>query len=341
MNHRSLGRLEKVVLREEWGAETREFIDWLGKKENLSLLSTALGKELKFEPHDKNTGPYRADLSCKESDTNAWALINITFDNLTYAHIGELLTYAAGLEDVTLVWIAERIKEEHYATLDWLNSITGNHVRCFALEVDFWRIANSPIAPTFTVVCRPREGAKTPYLKADRVIPGSVSRYKPLMLEYWTQFNQLMQARNSFIKGQKPMPLHWLNFPLGSPYFQLVVSINTRDRVITVGLVLSGPQARQHFQTLQQAKFSIEEEINTPLEWHYLSEKKESHIFLRKNDIDAANQECWAEQHLWIAEKLEAFHRAFALRVEGLMANEAHQRSEAITTPISMISTSP
>ena len=333
-----LGKLEKVVVREVLGVDTRELVDWLGKKENLPLLSSAIGKELTFEAHDKSTGPYRSDLCCKDSDTNAWVLFCVVFDRLAYAQIGELLSYAAGLDEVTLVWVAERVTEDHYATLDWLNTITNDRVRCYALEMDFWRIADSPIAPTFTVVCRPREGGKMQSSKSDRIITNSVSRFKPLMLEYWTEFNQFLLTRQSFIKGQKPMPLHWLNFPLGSPYFQLVVSINARDKVITVGLVLSGPQARANFQTLQQAKFTIEGEVGTSLEWHDLAEKKESHIFLRKSDVDAANHAGWPDQHEWIAQTLEAFHRAFALRVESLVADTNYQRSEVIPDPVNIVS---
>lgn len=34
--------------------------------------------------------------------------------------MGQLLTYAAGLDAVTIVWIAERFTDEHRAALDWL-----------------------------------------------------------------------------------------------------------------------------------------------------------------------------------------------------------------------------
>lgn len=336
-----LGKLEKVIIREALGAETGVFVEWLAKKENLSLLGSAIGKELKLEPHTKSLSPSRADLVCRDTESNASVLVNVTFDPLAFSQLGELLTHAAGLDEVILVWIAERIKDEHFATLDWLNTITNNNVRCFALEMDFWRIGNSPIAPIFTVVCRPREAAKVSSFKTDRIIPNTVSRYKPLMLEYWTHFNEMLQTRKSFIKAQKPLPLHWLNFPLGSQFFQLVVSVNSRDKIITVGLVLSGPQAHANFQTLQQAKFVIEGEIGSPLEWHDLAEKKESHIFLRKTNTDTANQASWPEQHVWIAQTLEAFHCAFASRVETtLMANDHRQRNAPSVPIVSIVSAS-
>ncbi len=39
-------------------------------------------------------------------------------------HLGQLLTYAAGLEAVTIIWVASRFTEEHRAALDWLNNAT-------------------------------------------------------------------------------------------------------------------------------------------------------------------------------------------------------------------------
>jgi hypothetical protein len=62
-----------------------------------------------------------------------------------------LLTYAAGLEAITIVWIAAHFTEEHRATLDWLNEITDERFQFFGVEVELWRIGNSPIARNSTL----------------------------------------------------------------------------------------------------------------------------------------------------------------------------------------------
>ena len=61
--------------------------------------------------------------------------------------VGQLITYAAGLQAVTIVWIAERFTEEHRAALDWLNERTDEKINLFGLEIELWRIGDSPIAP--------------------------------------------------------------------------------------------------------------------------------------------------------------------------------------------------
>ena len=72
--------------------------------------------------------------------------VNLT-DGLDGLAIGSLLiawvtfsvlTYAAGLHAVTIVWIAARFTDEHRAALDWLNEVTDDTLRFFGLEVELW-----------------------------------------------------------------------------------------------------------------------------------------------------------------------------------------------------------
>jgi len=84
-------------------------------------------------------------------------LIENQLERTDHTHLGQLLTYASGLEAVTIVWIAERFTEEHRSTLDWLNKITDESFRFFGLEVELWRIGNSPAAPKFNLVSKPNE----------------------------------------------------------------------------------------------------------------------------------------------------------------------------------------
>ena len=54
-----------------------------------------------------------------------------------------MLTYAAGLNAVTIIWISAHFTDEHRAALDWLNDITDENFRFFRLEVGLWRISDS------------------------------------------------------------------------------------------------------------------------------------------------------------------------------------------------------
>ncbi len=103
--------------------------------------------DLEIEAQEKSVGPFRADILYKDSDNGNWVLIENQLERSNHVHLGQLLTYAAGLQAVTVVWVAAVFTEEHRATLDWLYEITDNRFRFFGLEIELWRIADSPVAP--------------------------------------------------------------------------------------------------------------------------------------------------------------------------------------------------
>ena len=108
--------------------------------ENLSLLGEAIAIELELEAQEKDVGPFRADILCKDTSSDDWVLIENQIERTDHTHLGQLLTYAAGLQAVTIVWVAERFTDEHRATLDWLNKRTDEQINFFGLEIELWRI---------------------------------------------------------------------------------------------------------------------------------------------------------------------------------------------------------
>jgi hypothetical protein len=133
----------------------------LARPENLSVLAETLGIELELEAQERAVGPFRADILCKEIGSERWVLIENQLERTDHGHLGQLLMYASGLEAVTIVWISARFTEEHRSTLDWLNRITDDSFRFFGLEVELWRIGDSPAAPKFNIVSKPNDWSQS------------------------------------------------------------------------------------------------------------------------------------------------------------------------------------
>ena len=138
-----LGRLKQVELRNIWENEAQHFTPWLAAEENLSVLADTLDMELELKDQEMDVGQFRADILCKNADGGSWVLIENQLERTDHRHLGQLLTYAAGLHAVTICWIAENFTEEHRATLDWLNEITDGRFQFFGLEIEVWKIGNS------------------------------------------------------------------------------------------------------------------------------------------------------------------------------------------------------
>jgi hypothetical protein len=133
-----------------------------------------------LEAQERSVGLFRADILCKETTTDNWVLIENQLERTDHVHLGQLLTYAAGLQAVTIVWIAQYFTEEHRAALDWLNEITDERFNFFGLEIELWRIENSPVAPKFNVVCKPNDWTKKISQSARRMESEEISPVKQL-----------------------------------------------------------------------------------------------------------------------------------------------------------------
>jgi Domain of unknown function (DUF4268) len=154
----TLGRLEPVDLRSLWAHEAWDFTPWLFQ--NRDYLAEALGIELEFDAAEVAVGRFSLDLSGRDLTNAAVLAVENQLGPSDHGHLGQLLTYTAGTDAATIVWIAPMIYPEHRAALDWLNNNTPEHVRFFGIELKAVRIGNSSPALQLDVVCRPNDWTK-------------------------------------------------------------------------------------------------------------------------------------------------------------------------------------
>lgn len=315
-----LGKLKKIDLRKVWADEAGEFTPWLAQEENIELLGDAIGIELEVEAQEKPVGPFSADILCKDTVNNLWVLIENQLERTDHTHLGQLMTYAAGLDAVTIIWIAEKFTDEHRAAMDWLNEITDESINFFGLEVELWQIGESPIAPKFNIISKPNEWSKTVKTTAAKA---ELSETRKLQLEYWTRFREFMEESESFVRCQKPAPQHWTGFSIGRSCFNLVARVNTRENEIGVYLCIYGPEKQTHFNLLNENyRKQIESKIGMKLNWRELPDAKESQIAASSLKADPKDKNRWSEQHEWIKNTVETFHKVLSPIVKELDASD-------------------
>jgi hypothetical protein len=317
-----LGKLVKVDLREVWPDESGSFTPWMAEEKNIKELGDTIGIELEVESQEKEVGPFRADILCKDTTNDQWVLIENQLERTDHTHLGQLMTYAAGLEAVTIIWIAQTFSDEHRAALDWLNEITEEGINFFGLEIELYRIGDSPIAPKFNIVCKPNEWSRTVKTSATS---GELTDTKKLQLDYWITFRNFMEETKSFVRCQKPLPQHWTCFAIGRSHFHLSATVNTRDKKIAAYLCISGPDKKAHFLLLKSKyKQKIESVVGHELDWREIPEAKESHIGIYL-DADPTNKTDWSRQHKWLKDNLEKLHEVLSPIIEKLDAADYHE----------------
>lgn len=315
---KKLGKLEKVAIRDVWPNEASHFTPWLASAENIQLLSEEINMDLEVQSYEEKVGPFRADILCRETSSSYdhFVLIENQFGKTDHTHLGQLMTYASGLNAVTIIWIAEKFTEEHRSALDWLNRITDDSVDFFGIEIELYRIGDSLPAPMFHVVSMPNNWSKTIKRNTDQ---SGITDVKKLQQEYWQALKDQVENTKCSFRMQKPAPQHWTNISVGKSSFHISVQANTRDKRIVVQLIIQNPDADEHFNLLRE-KYEVlsRKEINEAIEWEYKDGGKQHHVTLRFNNMDPTNRQDWPEQHGLLIESIEKFVRFFKPKIQSL-----------------------
>ena len=316
-----LGRLEKVDLRKAWENEASEFTPWLAQEENIALLGDAIGVELEVVAQEKPIGAFSADILCKETLADRYVLIENQLEKTDHTHMGQLLTYAAGLDAAIIIWIAKQIRDEHRAVLDWLNSITSEEFSFFGLEIELWQIGDSPVAPKFNIVCQPNEWSKS----TSTVIDRELTYDKQLQLRFWSGFRAYVAERESIIRPTKPLPQNWMSIAIGRSGFTLFAIASLYDsraesyegNELRAELYIGSEHAKEHYLKLESMREKIEEEMGESLNWQNVADQKGCKVYLRTS-ADLRDESNWPSYYAWLLEKLDAMHRAFSSRIRKL-----------------------
>ena len=316
-----LGRLQSVELRDVWQDEARKFTPWLAKEKNLALLSETLGLELELEGQEINVGKFRADILCKNEDGSR-VLIENQLEVTDHKHLGQILTYAAGLGADTVIWIAEKFEDEHRAALDRQNEMTDERFRYFGIEVKVWQIGDSARAPQFEVVSSPNDWSRTVSQNTQRAVSSELSKTQLQKEKFWIEFHDYMIRKGSQLRCPKPGPWNYIIFSIGRSNFSMEPRISRQKMEIGIRIYMKGQDATAHFHLLKAQRDDIENEFGESLEWAELPQYESSRVSLKKGNTDPTNEADWSNQHEWLASKLELFDQVFRPRIKALDADD-------------------
>ena len=307
-----LKTLTPVDLSEVWEAEPQHFTPWLAREENLTLLGNTLGIELELEAQEINVGDFRADILCKNTEDDSWVIIENQLDPTDHKHVGQLLTYAAGLDAYTVIWIAKAFRRDHRAMLDWQNRITDERYRFFGIEVKVWQIEDSARAAQFDVVSSPNDWGR------DVSQHTGLSETEQRRLKFWTGLRDYIADHCNPVNFGSPSPLNFHQFSISRAGFSLMAWL-LRDR-IGIRLVMRDDNAEAYFRLLEEQKEKIHNEFGEALEWNALPSHKACRISLYKEDTDPLDENDWPRQYEWFTAKLERFDKVFRPRIKALNA---------------------
>ena len=280
------GKLEEVDIRKVWPHEQYDFSKWLATEENIKELGDALNLSLTDVETEKFVGNYRCDILCKDEITGKMVLIENQLEPTNHDHLGKIITYASGLDAAVVVWIVSSARDEHASAIEWLNKHTDDEISFFLMEVHAYKIGDSDPAPQFKIIEQPNDFVK---------IVKAVSKNTDLnesqknRLEFWTQFNEVVDSKGKPFNKRKATTDHWYNVAIGSSDASISIDLVNKEHKIRVSLWIS--DNKDIFDALFQRKDEIEDALGFSLEWNRLDNKKASYICTYIKGLDFKKQD--------------------------------------------------
>ena len=188
-----LGRLEQVEnISSVWPHEAWDFTPWLAEKENMDLLSEAVGIPLTLDGTEMTVGQRRLDMLAHTVDGSA-VLIENQYSTSDEGHLGSLFTYSAELERIegirveTVIWIAEDFDDANRSGIRWVNERTRGSAVFLAVRIRLFKIGDSQPAPLFDVVEQPEDWDQR---KKDIVNRSGLSARARSRLGFWSYYRE-------------------------------------------------------------------------------------------------------------------------------------------------------
>lgn len=280
-----LGRLIDVDIRGAWSHEALSFTPWLAA--NLDALTEALGISLELTGTEVPVGPFWADIVAIDPTDGSRVLIENQLERSDHSHLGQLMTYLAGLEAQTIIWIAKDFTDDHLSAIRWLNQHTVEPFAFFAVKVRAVRIGTSPIAPLFDVVERPNDWDRS-IQTATREKTGQ-SEIGAFWRDWWTYF----LARHP-VEGEHPRALSSRWVPIaGTPLF-----VSQYISEAAIGIYIRGDRGVAPAQTAQFLEPFLEkltERLGEPV-----GILAKPHLFTKRRKIDTRDRARWDEMADWL-----------------------------------------
>lgn len=205
----------------------------------------------------------------------------------------------------------KQANDEHRKAIEWLNEHTDDEISFFLVQVELWRIENSKPAVHFNVLEQPNNWAKQVKNKS-----AEESRINAKLQSYWTDFNEYAQKNKGFLQKfrlKNSGYRSWYNLAIGSSKCSLSMNVNTQTNEQRVEFYIGNDQPFYEF--LEEQKEVIQSQIDIPVEWMPLPNKKASRVRVQRT-VPILDEATKADQFDWFIRYTTLFYDIFKPYVE-------------------------
>lgn len=310
-----LGKLLRVDPRTVWQHEAHDFTPWL--VENIDMLGEVLGIELEVVDREAEVGDFSLDILARDLGRDRLVAIENQLEPTNHTHLGQLITYAAGLEASVVIWVSREFRDEHRQALDWLNRGDGATTEYFGVVLELLQVDDSKPAVNFRLVASPnnwsRQSKRSPGVEE---VSGKRASYQ----EFFQALIDELREKHRFTNAKAGQPQSWYSFSSGTRGFTYGMSFAQSGELRTEIYIdqKDGSKNKAAFDALVASKDDIERAFGEPLRWERLDTRRACRIACYTTGSIEDSVEQQEQYRKWAVERLLRFKRVFGPRLAAL-----------------------
>ena len=274
--------------------------------------------DLQSQAREVSVGVYSLDLLARDEDERQVVIEN-QLEKSDHSHLGQVLTYAAGLDASTIVWIAKEFQDEHRKALDFLNDRTGKDTKFFGVAVELWKIGTCGPAVKFDLTIIPKDWAPPTEGRAQGNGGTEVGeRYRA----FFQPLLDTLHKEHRVISPRQARTRSWYSFSAGAGLGASYGVNFARGGIARVEVYIDNGDEdwnKRLFDQLEEIKEEIESEIGGEFDWQRLNDRRACRISAVRPGSIADDEETLEEISKWMIDRLLAFKRVFGPRLTELV----------------------
>ena len=298
MSSSNLGRLQIIPPREIWPHEALDFTPWL--LQNVDVLSDLLGMDLVLDVAEHPVGDFSLDLKGYDETTGEVVIVENQLAPSDHTHLGQIITYAAGTDPTTIVWVTSGFRPEHRAAIDWLNQRTDEHTRVFGVVIQVVKIGESQPAPNFEVVAQPNDWEKRVRKASTSGTSMKSRRYR----QFWEATLEQIRLHHPNWTRARTTDASWCNTSVGLSGMALSMAWVNGSLVAQFYFDSADADLNQaRFEKLHGHRVVFEAVLGREAMWDRMEGRKGARIMVTSPFGDIDDVDRWPDMIAWLIEQ--------------------------------------
>ena len=309
-----LGKLSVVDPRTVWKHEAHDFTPWLA--ENISMLGAVLDLDLELVTQEGAVGDFSVDIVAKDLGRDRKVIIENQLEATDHSHMGQLITYAAGIDASVVIWVSRQFREEHRQALDWLNR-SGAGTEYFGVVLELLQVDSSKPAVNFRLVASPNN-----WSRAAKSATGEVSGKSVAYRKFFQKLIDELREKHKFTAARVGPAQNWYSYSTGTCGFTYSSSFTAKGQLRAEVYIDFGvgheDTNEKALEALRASSADIETAFGEKLSWEPLDTRRACRVACyRQGSIEDSDESL--ETYLqWMVDRLLKFKKVFGPRLPGV-----------------------